>query len=41
MLRKFFNGKRSIGSEQGAFHVVISSYNIVVADEKSFQRMKW
>jgi len=28
--------KKHIGTEQGAYHVVISSYNIVVADEKSF-----
>lgn len=36
MLRKYFNNKKNIGNEHAAFHIVISSYNIVVADEKSF-----
>eukprot|EP01017_Pseudomicrothorax_dubius_P009245 TRINITY_DN13107_c0_g1_i1.p1 TRINITY_DN13107_c0_g1~~TRINITY_DN13107_c0_g1_i1.p1 ORF type:complete len:997 (-),score=305.63 TRINITY_DN13107_c0_g1_i1:149-3079(-) len=40
MLRKFFNQK-NLGSPNSPFNVVVTSYQMVVADEKIFQRMKW
>lgn len=40
MLRKFFH-PRSFGSENSTFHIVITSYQLVVSDEKTFHRLKW
>ena len=39
-IRKFFSLK-SLGTPYSPFHVVITSYQLVVADEKTFQKMKW
>ena len=40
ILRKFWTQKQ-IYSRAAPFHVVITSYQIVVTDEKYFQRIKW
>ena len=40
LIRKYFNSK-NLGTPNAPFHVVVTSYQLVVADEKSFQRMKW
>ncbi|RUP46236.1 SNF2 family N-terminal domain-containing protein [Jimgerdemannia flammicorona] len=39
-LRKFWNKKQLYGKE-APFHVLITSYQLVVTDEKYFQRVKW
>ena len=39
-IRKFFQ-QRYWGSPNSQFHVVVTSYQLVVADEKAFQRLKW
>lgn len=39
-IRKFFSLK-NLGGPNSPFHVVITSYQLVVADEKTFQKMKW
>lgn len=39
-IRKFFSLK-NLGTNHSPFHVVITSYQLVVADEKTFQKMKW
>jgi len=39
-IRKFFQ-PRYWGSPTSQFHVVVTSYQLIVADEKSFQRLKW
>ena len=39
-IRKFFSLK-NLGTPHSPFHVVITSYQLVVADEKTFQKMKW
>jgi DNA helicase INO80 len=39
-LRKFWSGKR-IYNKDSPFHVVITSYQIVVTDQSYFQRVKW
>lgn len=39
-IRKYFNQK-TLGTPNSPFHVVITSYQLIVADEKSFQRLKW
>ena len=39
-IRKLFQQKLW-GTPNSQFHVVITSYQLVVADEKAFQRMKW
>ena len=39
-LRKFWDPKR-LYSREAHFHVLITSYQLIVADEKYFQRIKW
>ena len=39
-IRKFFSLK-NLGTPYSPFQVVITSYQLVVADEKTFQKMKW
>ncbi|PJF19656.1 hypothetical protein PSACC_00524 [Paramicrosporidium saccamoebae] len=39
-LRKFWNPKK-LYSKDSHFHILITSYQLVVADEKYFQRIKW
>jgi DNA helicase INO80 len=39
-LRRFWGTKRLYGKDS-PFHVLITSYQLVVADEKYFQRIKW
>ncbi|KAI8597490.1 SNF2 family N-terminal domain-containing protein, partial [Dissophora ornata] len=39
-LRKFWQ-KKQVYSKDAPFHVVITSYQLVVSDEKYFQRVKW
>jgi DNA helicase INO80 len=41
MIRKFFNNKKFSGTVDSPFHVVITSYQLIVSDEKSFHRLKW
>lgn len=41
MIRKFFNNKKFTGTPDSPFHVVITSYQLVVSDEKSFHRLRW
>jgi DNA helicase INO80 len=39
-IRKYFSQKLW-GAPASHFHVVITSYQLIVADEKAFQRMRW
>lgn len=39
-LRRFWNPKK-LYSNDSHFHILITSYQLVVADEKYFQRIKW
>lgn len=39
-IRKYFNQK-TLGTPNSPFHIVVTSYQLVVADEKSFQRLRW
>jgi DNA helicase INO80 len=39
-LRRFWNPKK-LYSKDSHFHILITSYQLVVADEKYFQRIKW
>ena len=40
VLRKFWNAKHLYGRD-AAFHVLITSYQLVVSDEKYFNRIRW
>jgi len=40
VLRKFWSQKQ-LYSKDAAFHVLITSYQLIVSDEKYFQRIKW
>ncbi|KDQ19928.1 hypothetical protein BOTBODRAFT_101773 [Botryobasidium botryosum FD-172 SS1] len=40
-LRKFWNKKQISYNQDAPFHVLITSYQLVVQDEKYFQRVKW
>ncbi|CAE6436278.1 unnamed protein product [Rhizoctonia solani] len=40
-LRKFWNKKQICYDKDAPFHVLVTSYQLVVADEKYFQRVKW
>ncbi|QRV83676.1 DNA helicase [Ceratobasidium sp. AG-Ba] len=40
-LRKFWNKKQICYDRDAPFHVLVTSYQLVVADEKYFQRVKW
>ncbi len=40
ILRKFWD-QRSLHTEDASFHVVITSYQLVIQDVKYFQRIKW
>jgi DNA helicase INO80 len=40
VLRKFWSGKR-LYSKDAPFHVLITNYQIVVADQSYFSRVKW
>jgi len=39
-LRKFFQ-QRQMGHFHSPFHVIITSYQLIVSDEKVFHRLKW
>jgi DNA helicase INO80 len=41
VLRKFWNRKHVTYTEDAPFHVLITSYQLVVQDEKYFQKIKW
>lgn len=41
VLRKFWDRKRATYSEDAPFHVVVSSYQLVVQDSQYFQNVKW
>lgn len=41
VLRKFWDRKRATYSEDAPFHVVITSYQLVVQDSQYFQNVKW
>ncbi|EGG05888.1 uncharacterized protein MELLADRAFT_36442, partial [Melampsora larici-populina 98AG31] len=41
ILRKFWNRKHLRYDREAPFHVVITSYQLVVQDEKYFQTLKW
>ncbi|KAG9120325.1 putative DNA helicase ino80, partial [Ceratobasidium sp. 392] len=41
VLRKFWNKKQICYDRDAPFHVLVTSYQLVVADEKYFQRVKW
>lgn len=41
VLRKFWNRKHVTYSKDAPFHVLITSYQLVVQDEKYFQKIKW
>jgi chromatin-remodeling ATPase INO80 len=41
VLRKFWNRKHVTYSQDAPFHVLITSYQLVVQDEKYFQKIKW
>jgi len=40
VLRKFWDSK-SLHTEDASFHVVITSYQLVIQDVRYFQRIKW
>lgn len=40
-LRKFWNKKLMRYDKDAPFHVLVTSYQIVVADQQYFQRVKW
>lgn len=40
VLRKFWNPKK-LYAKSSPFHVLITSYQLIVSDEKHFQRIKW
>lgn len=40
LLRKYWNVKR-LGEQSAPFHVLVTSYQLIVSDEKHFRRMKW
>lgn len=40
ILRKFWTGKK-IYDKESPFHVIVTSYQIVVQDQQYFQRVKW
>ncbi|KRX08854.1 P-loop containing nucleoside triphosphate hydrolase [Pseudocohnilembus persalinus] len=40
IIRKFFSAK-NLGQQNSVFHVVITSYQLIVSDEKAFHRIKW
>jgi DNA helicase INO80 len=41
ILRKFWNRKHVTYTQDAPFHVLITSYQLVVQDEKYFQKIKW
>lgn len=41
ILRKFWNRKQISYDRDAPFHVLVTSYQLVVSDEKYFQRVKW
>ncbi|WFD31299.1 Putative DNA helicase ino80 [Malassezia sp. CBS 17886] len=41
VLRKFWNRKKISYDRDAPFHVLVTSYQLVVSDEKYFQRVKW
>lgn len=41
ILRKFWNRKHVTYTRDAPFHVLITSYQLVVQDEKYFQKIKW
>lgn len=41
VLRKFWNRKQMSYHKDAPFHVLVTSYQLVVSDEKYFQRVKW
>ncbi|KAG0686949.1 putative DNA helicase ino80 [Pichia californica] len=41
VLRKFWDRKNIIYNRNSPFHVVVTSYQLVVADNAYFQKMKW
>ncbi|WFD35991.1 Putative DNA helicase ino80 [Malassezia cuniculi] len=41
VLRKFWNRKQISYDRNAPFHVLVTSYQLVVTDEKYFQRVKW
>jgi DNA helicase INO80 len=40
-IRKFFSSKKFTERADSPFHVVITSYQLTVTDEKTFKRLKW
>ncbi|OLL26990.1 putative DNA helicase INO80 [Neolecta irregularis DAH-3] len=41
VLRKFWNRKQLTYTEDAEFHVLVTSYQLAVSDEKYFNRVKW
>ncbi|GAA5889492.1 hypothetical protein JCM8208_001042 [Rhodotorula glutinis] len=41
VLRKFWNRKSIVYDKDAPFHVVVTSYQLAVADEKYFNQVKW
>src|SRR5271170_766700 len=41
VLRKFWNRKHVTYTQDAPFHVLVTSYQLVVQDEKYFQKIKW
>ena len=39
-MRKFWNQKQLYGRD-AAFHVVVTSYQLAITDERYFQRIRW
>ena len=40
IMRKFWDSK-SMHTQSASFHVVVTSYQLVIQDVKYFQRIKW
>lgn len=41
VLRKFFNKKHTVYTRDAPFHVLVTSYQLAVSDEKYLNRVKW
>ena len=41
VIRKYFSTKKFTSKHDSHFHVVVTSYQMAVMDEKTFKRLKW
>jgi DNA helicase INO80 len=41
LLRRMWTNPADLGTPEAAFHVLVTNYKLVIADEKHFARVKW